>query len=349
MRIVFDSSVMYDDLRFVLPYSRLLLQASRAEEIRVVVPEVVVLEAEKRFREKVEKHVRAAEKSRRELLDLGVESDIDVADVDAATTAYAAELRRALAGANVRVPGPPAVSHMDVAKRAIARTQPFSGGGSGYQDTLIWLQVVEEAREDDVVFLTRDMDDFGDGNGQLAPDLVADLEAAGIPAERVKLSPTTTEAVRAHLGPSITSVTRARAAVDDPDFRDHLLEAVAEQLLYEEITVPQEDEELRRLDVREGEVDSVETLDDLEVDDAQELEGGTLAFNFGGVATAEISIYPLKYEAYGADLDEVTVHDWDWNEWVVHASKTVELSVEGQAELDPESGELVDAHVWFAY
>jgi hypothetical protein len=78
MRIVFDSSVLYDDLRFTLPYSRLLLQAARVGEVGVVVPEIVVLEAEKRFREKVDKRVRAAETSRRELRELGVEADVDL-------------------------------------------------------------------------------------------------------------------------------------------------------------------------------------------------------------------------------------------------------------------------------
>jgi hypothetical protein len=348
MRIVFDTSVMYDDLRLVLPYSRLLLKAARAEEIGVVVPELVVLEAEKRFRQKVEKRVRAAETSRRELRELGVESDVDLPDVDETTTQYTEDLRRLLAQSKVQIPTPPNVAIIDIAKRAIARTQPFSESGGGFQDTLIWLQVVEEARDDDVVFLTRDKG-YTDGSGGLAPDLVSDLEAAGIPLERVKLSPKTTDAVHDHLGPSITAVTRARAAVEDPSFRNSLLEAVAEQLLYSEIAIPSEEGELRSLDVHDGEVDFLESLDDVEVDDAQELETGTIVFNFGGVVTADVTVYPVKYAAYSTELEDVKVHDWDWNEWVVRASKEIELSVEGQAEINPDDREIVDAHIWFQY
>jgi Predicted nucleotide-binding protein containing TIR-like domain/PIN domain len=303
---------------------------------------------QKRFREKVEKRVRAAETSPRELRELGVDSGIELPDIDDAATQYVTELRRLLAESKVRVPEPPDLGLMDIAKRAIARTRPFSESGSGYQDTLIWLQVIEEARDDDVVFLTRDQG-FTDGGGNLAADLVADLETAGIAPERVRLSSKTTNAVHDHLGPSITAVTHARAAVDDPGFRSRLLDAVAEQVLYSQIRVPREDEELRSLDVEDGEVDSLESLEEVEIDDAQELENGNIAFNFGGVASADITIYPLKSEAYGAELDEVVVEDWDWNEWVVRASKTIELSVEGQAELNPEHNELVDAHLWLVY
>src|SRR5688572_24849533 len=61
------------------------------------------------------------------------------------------------------------------------------------------------------------------------------------------------------------------------------------------------------------------------------------------------SFCPLKHMAYSVDVPGVAVHDWDWNEGVVRASKPVEFAFEGNGELDRGTGNLVSADAWLVY
>jgi hypothetical protein len=93
----------------------------------------------------------------------------------------------------------------------------------------------------------------------------------------------------------------------------------------------------------------VEDLRDLEIDDAYETKEGTVGFNIGGTFIADTEFFPWKYEIFPADVPEVCVTDWDWNESVVQAFKTLEFAFEGFGEYDPEEEVVNSVDVWLAY
>ncbi|HXG58035.1 MAG TPA: PIN domain-containing protein [Thermoanaerobaculia bacterium] len=347
MLILIDTSALHSDPTLNRPYGRLLLAATRSDEVDLVLPEIVVLEAVNMFRERLEQASRSIRKAQRELQSLGVGFAPELPD-DASVGAYEQTLRGRLADAGARIPQPPNVAHLDLAVRAVAKRKPFDGKGRGYRDTLIWLHALEEARADDVVLVTANVNNFaGDDRVSLAPELAGDLEAAGLPRNRVRLADGLRAVVHEHVEPSVQALTRLTALLDEPAFKDQMLNAVTESLLYKEVEAP-DDPDLRMLDVRDVQIDAVEEVRDIEIDEAYE-DGDLLAFNVGGTLVAEADFYPFKYEIAGADVPEVTVHDWDWNESVVHASKTLEFGFEGFGAYDPAAGEVTSVDVWLAY
>ncbi len=348
LRIIVDTSALNPDLTLERAQGRLLVAAAQNGELELVIPEVVVLEAVNLFRRRLEELSRSVVSAHRGYRLLGVDFQAEPPDAADAVTSYEAGLRTRLRDAGARTPNPPQLPHIEIAQRAIERRKPFDGKGRGYRDTLIWLQVLEEAIGDQVVLVTENTKDFaGDDKVTLAAELADELEGAGFARDRVRLSTSLTAVVRDHVEPSVQAVTRLNVLLADEGFRSQIYEAVNESVLYREVEAP-EDEELRVLDVREVQIGGVQEVRDLEIDEAY-VDGDHFAFNIGGTLVADTDFYPFKYEIGGADVPGVTVTDWDWNESVALASKALEFGFEGFGSYDPntEHVELVD--VWLVY
>lgn len=69
----------------------------------------------------------------------------------------------------------PSVSHPDLVARAVNRTPPFDGRGSGYRDSLVWENVLELARKGDDVALVSADGVFAGPDKALAPKLAAEI------------------------------------------------------------------------------------------------------------------------------------------------------------------------------
>jgi predicted nucleic acid-binding protein len=149
VQVVLDTNTFYSDLRMRGPI-RVLLDRAAAGELTLVIPEVVIQEVLKRFRQRYEKTVQQATSAIRSAKDLGVDTlDLDLESVDQAVIVYEAELRTRLHQDGVLISQYPAASHEDVLDRAIRRRKPFKESGAGYQDTLIWLTVLDSLKRDD--------------------------------------------------------------------------------------------------------------------------------------------------------------------------------------------------------
>jgi hypothetical protein len=94
----------------------------------------------------------------------------------------------------------PSVPHHELVERVLARRRPFSEGEKGYRDALIWYSTLECARSGSVILFSANTKDFArahDGSYELADDLAVDLEALGLPPDRVSLTTTMSALVRA--------------------------------------------------------------------------------------------------------------------------------------------------------
>jgi hypothetical protein len=95
----------------------------------------------------------------------------------------------------------PSVAHHDLVDRVLARRRPFSEGEKGYRDALIWYSTLECAASGAVILLSANTKDFAreqdNGSYELASDLATDLEALGLPLDRVSLTTTTSALLRA--------------------------------------------------------------------------------------------------------------------------------------------------------
>jgi len=339
MQILIDTNAFHGEWELTSPHARLLLAAARSDEVDVIVPEVVIIETAGMARRELGTAWENHEKARRTLTALGEPIDKLDLDLEAKAAEYEQRLRQKLRENGVSTPQPTNVSHIDLVKRAVARQKPFNQHGGGYRDSLIWLHAVEAAHDDEVVIVTNNHVDFArskDEPTELADALKHELEAHGLETDVVTIVKTIGDAVRKHIDPSADALIRVRAELADGAIQSQLYEAVNEDLLLREVSNV-DDDDLRRLDVRDIQIEGVHELRDVEVDDAYEADG-EITFNFRAVVDVEAEFFAFKYEAFSDDELSHLITDWDWNESMTRGSAMVELPIEGFGEFDPAEG-----------
>lgn len=71
----------------------------------------------------------------------------------------------------------PKIPIAKVVERSLNRTKPFNNGDKGFRDTLIWLGVLDIAKEHHrVSFVSENINDFSDSGNQLHPDLMQEIQ-----------------------------------------------------------------------------------------------------------------------------------------------------------------------------
>src|SRR4051794_28586245 len=94
MQILIDTNAFHGEWELTSPHARLLLAAARSDEIKVIVPEVVIIEIVGMARRELGTARENHEKARRTLASLGEEID----RLDLELNAKAAEYEQRLAG-----------------------------------------------------------------------------------------------------------------------------------------------------------------------------------------------------------------------------------------------------------
>lgn len=183
-----------------------LLGMAHGHGITVYVPRIVLDEVVGRFAKDLSDRVGEANaelaiisrRIARKLVTLDSFLDVNE-EVESFRSAFSTQLVEA----GVAVPEYPIASHRDVTDRAIYRRKPFRDSGAGYRDTLIWLTVLELADqvEDNIVLVTNNTHDFGDGPTRLHGQLQEDLENRGHDRDKVTLVNSITEVVQQFVGP----------------------------------------------------------------------------------------------------------------------------------------------------
>lgn len=201
------------------------LELAHEHGITVYVPSVVLDEVVGRFAKDLSDSVEKANAelafmSRRVARDLGTFNT--VLDVNKEVGSFRSEFSTRLAEAGVAVPQYPIVSHRDVTDRAIYRRKPFRDKGVGYRDTLIWLTALELADqvEDNIVLVTNNIQDFGDGSTRLHGQLQEDLENRGHERDKVALVTSIKDVVQQQIGPYLrqTFFERPSETLENLDF-----------------------------------------------------------------------------------------------------------------------------------
>jgi len=177
--ILLDTTVLWTDPWLEAPDVRALLTL-HGHGVRILIPNIVLLEHERHVREEVKTCIKTMMRSLGKLSRLtGRTFPNPVHDLDSAQAAkhYAEEMRKRLEAAGAIVLATPKIFHDEVVERAIHRRKPFDNTGRGYKDALIWysaMELIDTLDGGDVVqfiCVTDNTADFGDENGDLHPDL----------------------------------------------------------------------------------------------------------------------------------------------------------------------------------
>lgn len=167
MRVVLDTNALFDDPVMVRAVSKKVLELLVPARATMVFSPVVLGELNRQRRDDVE-DLRAPIRSR--VKKLAAFAGVDPAAllteaqvmVDAADDRWTSRWNEILAGDNVEVGAWPEVDSQQMTERELGRRRPFmhkDPGTIGHRDTLIWLGVVELARDDpddDIIFVTAD-------------------------------------------------------------------------------------------------------------------------------------------------------------------------------------------------
>lgn len=71
----------------------------------------------------------------------------------------------------------PKIPIAKIVERSLKRTKPFNNGDKGFRDTLIWLGVLDIAKEHHrISFVSENINDFSDSGKQLHPDLLREVQ-----------------------------------------------------------------------------------------------------------------------------------------------------------------------------
>lgn len=204
VKLILDANTLSSDHYLNGPSFTVIANEIAEGDLEVIIPEVAVIETVGNFRRSISDAHRALEKFagkwNRLLPDAAKLDELDTYLNDLAA-AYEETLRDKLTMLGARTQPIPEVDHALLVQRATERRRPCDNNGNGYRDTLIWETIVVVAREgDDVVFVTNDTDFTleRDDERELHPDLMADLEEAGVDVE-VTIAPDLHTAIRQYL------------------------------------------------------------------------------------------------------------------------------------------------------
>ncbi|MGE0844387.1 PIN domain-containing protein, partial [Pseudonocardia sp.] len=230
MLLVLDTTALISD-----PYCRsaswqILIPAKSTWNVRMMIPEVVVIEAVRGFERKVaEASTAVARWSDKHRYAIGdTPAAAATIELTKMRDGYETDFAAILAEADVEIVAPPAAGHLEIVQRAATRRRPCDNNGDGYRDTLNWLTVLEILKrneDEEIVWVSNNSRDFGDesDDSSLHSHLIEDLDLIG---------------ARARLTwcrglPDAVALLASKNAVADPDDRLRLKSTVRDEAIVE--------------------------------------------------------------------------------------------------------------------
>jgi rRNA-processing protein FCF1 len=356
MLVVPDSNLLWDDPFLERPRFALIRRQAAEGHFELAVPEVVVREVVNLYREQLTdartKLQQAIDKQGTRLRHLksDLELTIDL-DIDDLVARYERTLAERLSEAGTRVLPLPDVDHDLVVDRAVAGRRPFKGHDSGYRDTLIWLTLLEAARDDEVVLLSANVDDFGI-KGQpevLHEDLAGDLRDAGLPEERIRLIGSTERFIALHVPSDAQALQQLELAVEEEGsaLRADLLAALARGLEGQSLD-DYENVHLPGAEAREGStVGAVDELEDVQLRQARGLSDDEVVLELSARVDLSVDYFVFKADWYSNEdhAEGVWVIDGDWNDHYVFVAATMPADVDLVATVGRDAHNVIDLDV----
>ncbi|MER8011085.1 PIN domain-containing protein [Streptomyces sp. NPDC094149] len=360
-----DTNAFYSDLELQnQAWKSILLRGSRGQ-IQLWIPEVVVREVVRLHARKLEEAIRKMRTGLSEVRNLRLDEGIIPdrkkleQEVRAKAADYEVRLRSTLVGAGVKILPLPSVPHEVLLERAMNEEKPFrlkardpeNKGPDGYRDALIWLSIAEAAStltdSDLLLFVTANHADFCEGNNEdvsLSPILLADLPSPGPIVQR---RATLQEALESLPVTPEAEETEEPLPEPEPSVRDSLLQWVSHacEKSLPGVSVNDPDDEHFAGYTFEGlrlptalENPTIEYIQlheetlDWSIYETYE-EGTQLA-----AVTIEAEVQVDGFAPKSSDLDDLDMHDSDWNDHMVWAYTTQPARLIFNATLDPQTG-----------
>ncbi|ATI33553.1 hypothetical protein CPI83_16970 [Rhodococcus sp. H-CA8f] len=176
MIIVLDTTVVLSDPQLRAAWWKTLKETAKRNGARIMVPEVVVVEAVANQKRNLEALSDKLKTSTQREKRFGVDSICEAigAAIDTKTVGFERELRGHLSVLGAELVAPPAIDHLELVNRAVSFRKPWDGEErkDGYRDTLNWLTVLSIADRNaghEVWWISQNSKDFGAGDDEQNP------------------------------------------------------------------------------------------------------------------------------------------------------------------------------------
>lgn len=307
LQVLLDTNAFYGDRYAERPVAAAAWSGAAAGDFELAVAEVVVHELVKHFprdlREAVEAVNSTLVKQHKPLASMGLrapdEMDVDVAAVSAD---YERRLRERCSAPGCRVEPTPDLRPSEL--WAVHRRKPFKPNGHGLPDAALWLTALELAKEHNVVIVTNNSDDFGDGAGGINSELLDDMSSRGVRPGRIRILRDLYELQRAVVQPAAEAEARAQRLFANTATNSRLRKSVEHTLRGHSV-----DPGALELwvDLNDAPIVSAAELDPLSLVDVRETDDGHLLCRVeaSGDFTVTVDIFRADYadaEANGIQM-----------------------------------------------
>lgn len=182
--IILDTNVIHND--YHLTGTRITTLCSSANNLNhtIYIPEVVIDEFVKQYKEEVDECTKLYNSSLKKLIKLKM-MDPKSGLINSSYRDFEKKVYERLKELNVKVLDYPKTDHKTIVLKELYKKKPFKDSKKGYRDALIWESVKQFSKglkdSDKLIFISENTNDFAvKGGGQLHEDLEVDLTNAGI-------------------------------------------------------------------------------------------------------------------------------------------------------------------------
>lgn len=334
IQIVFDANVIFANWHLNGPSMVLIEKLIASGECRLIVPEIVILEARNLYKEKISELIQEIKKFNGLV---GAEYSIEVPDIEQICKDYETKLDNRLTVLNADRPTFSDIPQTSIVSRALARKRPFHESDRGLKDALIWECILKVANSDNTTFfVSKNWKDFCSKGSieQLHSDLLEDLKAKRLPGNCVCICPDIKGLVDSHL------LSHLEKVVNDATKQ-------LEQGQYKSFSIRQwfidNREHIETLLNRDGDfgtvfhgyreledpsVSYIENPDEITIEEVFALEDDKVYIDAKAFADVIFDVFIFKPDYYIIE-DEypLEVQDSDWNEYYVWAQLTIHIPI----------------------
>ncbi|NII23552.1 DUF4935 domain-containing protein [Pseudoflavitalea sp. X16] len=337
MYIVLDTCSINNDFNLdSTRINRLSILAKEGDHI-IYLPEVVILEMKKHFRDALTEFQKQSGKAINDFNRLTSEnhnSPITPESIEKSVRSYGRSLQKKMKALGIKPLATPTGNEDLIAEKAVNRKKPFKVSGEGCPDVLIWVSILRLAEEfaenpsigaPRILFVTNNYKDFcASENFDLDPELLNDLADFGIEPAVLKVIKNINEVFDMLYTPAITlqSSDIMRYVNSNAFLASDFMEMAKKQFM-------------KYLPYKMFDADQVgfpgiyenPTIDmfyedfTFEFDPVEVLGAGKIALKINASVTCLFDIYIAKSDYYCMEEFEFNVYDRDWNDYYVAAQQ----------------------------
>jgi len=342
MRVVLDSNTICRDFRLVGSTFRVFFDGLARAGHSLHMSRVVIDEVLNKYAEELPKIKKSLDQARRVLGE--IQSPFTNATIEELVEEYRDMLLSRFEEVGATTIDYPDVPHQMVVQRALNGRKPFAPSGRGYRDTLIWETVLDLAQRpsEPIAFISNDRDFLND-EGNLHPDLVADMEARGLQSGRIVPFSSLEEFVDEQIKPTMEALEDILQRLAEGRYPElDLAEEITVRLPYSDAGREWEPAELGfPQEFETPTISSVQDVQNIRVLDVRELYSGEFLIRAEADADCEFDVFVYKPDYYAMSEEEAP-YIWDrgWNPYYFAASVSTWVHVEIEMTFDPDRAQV---------